>query len=190
MKCSLNNTILIELEKETEDTIKLSTGTELWLDTDIERLWHARQHGIVKYTSPNLSKRINDGLDLKKGDKVYIHHLVIDNIVEIDGEKLYKADIEQIYAYKRDGEIKMLMDYIFVEPVENEDKVSEHGIIIKSKEKEISNQGIVSYTNKFTEGFEIGDKIIFQKNCNYKIKVDDRELYRMRNNNVEAIIEE
>ena len=31
------------------------------------------------------------------------------------------------YIYKRNGKIKMLMDYIFVEPVKDEDIVSESG---------------------------------------------------------------
>lgn len=188
IKSSLNNTILIELEKETENSITLSNGTELWLDTDIERLWHARQYGIVKYTSPNINKRIDDGVELKKGDKVYIHHLVIDNVIEIDGKKLYRADIEQIYAYKRNGKIKMLMDYIFVEPVKDEELVSESGVIMKTQSKEIINQGIVRYINKFTEDFNVGDKIMFQKNSNYKMKIDDKELYRMKNSNAEAIL--
>ena len=189
IKSSLNNTILIELEKETEDSITLSNGTELWLDTEIERLWHARQHGVVKYTTPNVNKRVDDDVELKKGDKVYIHHLVIDNFVDFDDEKLYRADIEQIYAYKRNGKINMLMDYIFVEPIKDKELVSESGIIMKTKEEEITNQGIVRHVNKFTEDFKVGDKIIFQKNSNYKMKIEDKELYRMRNDNVEAIIE-
>ena len=98
---------------------------------------------------------------------MFIHHLVIDKPIELEGEKYYQCDIDQIYAYERDGEITMLMDFIFVEPVKDEDIVSESGIITKTKQEELIDRGIVRYTNQFTEGFDIGDKILFQKNSNF-----------------------
>ena len=188
IKSSMGNVVLIELETETEDKYKMSNGTELWLDTDLDRLWHARQHGIVRHIPPNPDKRVEDNIDLQKGDKVYIHHLVIDKAVEIEGDKYYKCDIDQIYAYERDGEITMLMDFIFVEPVKDEDIVSESGIITKTKQEELIDRGIVRYTNQFTEGFNIGDKILFEKNSNYKMKINDKHFYRMRNSNAMCVL--
>jgi len=188
IKSSMGNIVLIELETETEDKHILSDGTELWLDTDIDRMWHAKQNGIVKHIPPTPDKRVKDNITLKKGDKVYIHHLVIDKPIELLGEKYYQCDIDQIYAYERDGEITMLMDFIFVEPVKDEDIVSESGIITKTKQEELIDRGVVRYINQFTEDFDIGDKILFQKNSNYKMKIGDKHYYRMRNSNAMCIL--
>tara|TARA_R110000787_G_scaffold284584_2_gene398477 strand:+ start:1948 stop:2520 length:573 start_codon:yes stop_codon:yes gene_type:complete len=188
IKNSLGNIVLLELKTETEDKHTLSDGTELWLDTEIDRLWHARQNGIVKHLPPNPDKRVEDNLQLKKGDKVFIHHLVIDKTLEFNGEKYYQSDIDQIYAYERDGEITMLMDFIFVEPIKTKEQVSDSGIITNIKKEITIDKGVVTHINQFTEEFKVGDTILFQKNSNYKMKINDRELYRMRNSNAMCIL--
>ena len=188
IKSSMGNTVLIELETETENKYKMSDGTELWLDTEIDRLWHARQHGVVKHTPPNPNKRVKDNIDLQKGDKVFIHHLVIDKPIEIEGEKYYQCDIDQIYAYERDGEITMLMDYIFVEPLKTKEEVSDNGIITNIKQEDKIDRGVVKYINQFSEEFKVGDLVFFEKNSNYKMKINDNHYYRMRNSNVMCIL--
>lgn len=188
IKSSLGNTVLIELESETENKHVLSDGTELWLDTEIDRMWHAKQNGIVKHIPPHPDKRVKDNLTLQKGDKVFIHHLVIDKTIELEGEKYYQCDIDQIYAYERDGEITMLMDFIFVEPIQTKEEVSESGIVTNIKQEETIDRGIVKYINQFTEDFKVGDKILFQKNSNYKMKINDEYFYRMRNSNAMCIL--
>ena len=37
IKSAMGNVVLIELETETENKYKMSDGTELWLDTEIDR---------------------------------------------------------------------------------------------------------------------------------------------------------
>ena len=188
IKSSMGNIVLVELETETEDKHVLSDGTELWLDTEIDRMWHARQHGIVRHLPPNPHKRVEDNIQLQKGDKVFIHHLVIDKSIKIEGKKYYQCDIEQIYAYERNGKIEMLMDYIFVEPIQTKENVTESGIITNIKQEETKDKGIVRYINQFTEDFNVGDKILFQKNSNYKMKINDKYFYRMRNSNALCIL--
>ena len=122
--------VLIDIEKETEDSVVLSNGVELFLDTELERMWHARQYGTVKHISKHARKRVEDNIDLKIGDKVYFHHFVIDKPLEFEGEKYYQADINQIYAVEREDDIIMLQDYILVEPVTNEKElITDSGII-------------------------------------------------------------
>jgi len=183
--------VLIELEKETEDSTVLSNGTELWLDTEIDRLWHARQHGIVRFAAPNSIKRVEDNIQLVDGDKVYFHHFVINETIELDGDTFYKANINQIYALERDGKIIMLQDYIFVEPVTNEDQIETESGIIIGQEEEITNQGIVKHVNQFTEkviDMKVGDRILFKKNSNYKMNVEDNKYYRMRDYDALAVL--
>lgn len=183
--------VLIELEKETEDSTVLSNGTELWLDTEIDRLWHARQHGIVRFAAPHSIKRVEDNIQLVDGDKVYFHHFVINETIELDGDTFYKANINQIYALERDGKIIMLQDYIFVEPVTNGDQIETESGIIIGQEEEITNQGIVKHVNQFTEkviDMKVGDRILFKKNSNYKMNVGDNKYYRMRDYDALAVL--
>ncbi|MBC8436944.1 hypothetical protein H8D85_01325 [bacterium] len=191
IKGILGNMVLIELEKETEDSHVMSNGVEIFIDTALERMWHARQYGTVKHISPKLHKRVEDNIKLKKGDKVYFHHFVIDSPLELEGEKLYKADINQIYAIDKGDSIQMLQDYILVEPSTNEDELVTKSGIITGKKEWIGNQGVVKYINQFTEkviDLHIGDKIVFQKNANYKIKVQGEDLYRMRDYDALCVI--
>ena len=184
--------VLIELEKETEDSKVLENGTELWLDTEIDRLWHARQSGIVRRAATTSVKRVEDNIQLKDGDKVYFHHFVINSKIELDGEKFYKADVNQIYAKEdEDGNIVMLQDYIFVEPVTNSDRIKTDSGITIAQEEEIENEGIVRHINQFTSKVievEVGDRVLFTKHSNYKMNVGDKKYYRMRDYDTLAVI--
>ena len=112
----------------------------------------------------------------------------LEDLYAIVEEKYYQCDIDQIYAYERDGKITMLMDFIFVEPIQTKEEVSESGIVTNIKQEETIDRGIVKYINQFTEDFKVGDKILFQKNSNYKMKINDEYFYRMRNSNAMCIL--
>ena len=74
----LGDFVYVEIEKEEENTHTLSNGVQIYLDTSYDRYVNARQYGTVKYISVNIQKRVDDGIKLKEGDKVYFHHHVID----------------------------------------------------------------------------------------------------------------
>ena len=192
IKGVFGNMVLIELEKETEDSKVLDNGTEIWLDTEIDRLWHARQYGTIRFAAKGGAKRVEDNIQLEEGDRVYFHHFVIDSLIELDGDKFYKADINQIYAKEdKDGNIVMLQDYIFVEPVTNSDQLETKSGIITGTEEEIDNQGIVKHINQFTEkviDMKVGDRIVFTKHSNYKMNIGDAKYYRMRDYDALAVI--
>ena len=180
----LGSFVYVELEREEENKIKLSNGQEIWLDTSYERYWNARQYGIVKLVSKNIRKRVDDGLTLKKGDKVYFHHFCIDEKMssEFGGENIYKVNYEQIYCIVRDGKIIMTMDYVFVRPIKSEDKIK--GLYVQSKES--TKEGVVAHTNKFSkeDGFKVGDKIVFVKDANYDMTIEGERLFRMKNSEI------
>ena len=178
--------VYVELEREEENKITLSNGKELWLDTSYDRYVNARQYGIVKYVSKSIRKRVDDGYNLKKGDKVYFHHFCIDEKMasEFGGENIYKINYEQIYCFIRDGKITMTMDYVFVEPVQLEDKIG--NIYIQSKES--VKRGKVKHANQFSinDGFKNGDEILFIKNANYDMIIEGERLFRMKNSEILA----
>lgn len=200
----LGQFMYIELEKETENTHVLSDGTELWLDTEIDTYWHARQHGIIKYPTLNPRKQFDDGIDLQPGEKVYFHHFVIDekisklisrsSNVSLTEEKVYQAYIDQVYCVIRDEKIVMLQDYVFVEPVYEDDSehVTSSGIYLKPEKEVLKEKGIVRHINKFSEdlGIKVGQKVIFQKSCDYEMEVEGKKYYRMKNENIVAEYED
>ena len=103
---------------------------------------------------------------------------------EFGGENIYKVNYEQIYCYVRDGKITMTMDYVFVEPIQLEDKIGR--IYIESKES--VKRGKVKHTNQFSkeDGFKNGDEILFIKNANYDMVIEGERLFRMRNSEILA----
>ena len=183
----LGDFVYVELEREEENKINLGNGKELWLDTSFDRYVNARQYGVVKMVSINIRKRVKDGLTLKKGDKVYFHHHVIDERMasEFGGENIYKVHYDQLYCFVRDGKITMLQDYVFVEPIQLEDKIG--NIYIQSKES--TKRGKVKHCNKFSkdDGFEVGDEILYIKNANYDMIIEGERLFRMKNNEILAL---
>ena len=180
----LGDFIYVELEREEENKIKLGNGQELWLDTSYERYHNARQYGIVKLACVNIKKRVDDGITIKKGDKVYFHHFCIDERMSDDfcGENIYKVHHDQIYCIVRNGKIIMTQDYVFVEPVNTEDKIK--GFYMQSKES--TKEGIVANTNQFSkeDGFKVGDKIMFIKDANYDMVIEGKRLFRMKNSEI------
>jgi len=200
----LGQFMYIELEKETENTHILSDGTELWLDTELEKFQHARQYGIVKYPTLNPRKQFDDGIELQSGEKVYFHHFVCDERINklisvasdsnITKEKIYQAYIDQVYCVIRDEKIIMLQDYVFVEPIYEDDSqyVTSSGIYLKAEKEVMKEKGIVRHINKFSEdlGIKVGQKVIFQKSCNYEMEVEGKKYYRMRNENIVAEYED
>ena len=141
--------VYVELEREEENKIKLDNGQELWLDTSFDRYVNARQYGTVKMVSINIRKRVDDGLTLKEGDKVYFHHHVIDERMasEFGGKNIYKVHYDQLYCFVRDNKITMLQDYVFIKPIQLEDKIG--NIYIKSKES--TKEGVVAHRMKNNE---------------------------------------
>lgn len=178
--------VYVEIEREEENIVILPDGKELWLDTSFDRYVNARQYGIVKHVSKTIIKRVDDGITIKKGDKVYFHHFCIDEKVSSEfGEgNIYKVNYEQIYCYIRDGKITMTMDYVFVEPVQLEDKIG--NIYIKSKES--VKRGKVKHTNQFSkdDGFKNGDEVLFIKNANYDMIIEGERFFRMKNSDILA----
>ena len=194
-KGPLGQYLIVELEKETENTTIIN-GKEIWLDTELERAWHARQYGNIIHPTLNPKpgyKKDNVYPTLKEGEKVYFHHFVMDErfqqrIDSVEDKKTYKAHIDQVYCVIRKGEPVMLQDFIFVEPViePEENYMSSSGFMIKPEPEVMEREGVVRYVNEFSEdlGVKVGDHIYFESGCNYEIDVEGKKYYRMRNENV------
>jgi len=193
-KGPLGQYMIVELEKETENEHVLSDGTTLWLDTELERAWHARQYGTVIHPTLNPKHGYQKcNVELQSGEKVYFHHFVMDErfqqkINDVENDKTYKAHVDQVYCVVRDGKIVMLQDFIFVEPVlePEENYKTKSGLLLKPEPEKLEREGIVRHVNEFSEDCEVrvGDRVFFEKGCNYEMEVEGKKYYRMRNENV------
>jgi len=209
------NHFIVEVEKPYEDTININ-GKEMFINVTYDPLKLARQYGVVKH-APNW---LPEGLefDVKEGDKIYFHHLITGNqasmtidrkvksqhssidlvsdnkINWIEGEEnLYKVHWEHIYARVRDGELKMVHHWNFIEQkIEAEEDVKTNsGIYIKSTQDDITLYGYIRHMNSWLkdQGMKEGDEIVFSENSEYEMKIEGKKLLRMRNEDVLAKVD-
>lgn len=210
------NHYIVKVEKPYEDTVKVN-GEEIFIDVSYEPLKFARQFGIV-YETPNWLPKGLD-FDIKKGDKIYFHHLITanqssmtidkkfksqhssidlisDNKIDwIDGEdNLYKVHWEHIYARVRGGKLKMMHHWNFVEQKKEseEDMKTSSGIFLKSEAEDITLHGYLIYMNEWMkdQGMKKGDEIVFSEDSEYDMKIEGKKLMRMRNFDILAKVDD
>lgn len=184
--------VYFSVEKETEDSYTLSNGLELWLDTAVNKMQNARQWGHVHSVPENLEKykRYDDGVELKKGDKIWFHHFVVeeDSRMRLFDEDVYKLPYEQIFAVERDGDVIPLNDFVFLEP---EAKTSRSETVIDINEGEYSDKyGKVLYTGRIGSemGLSVGDRVLFHRTP-YTMKMNGVDVYKMKSDYILAVLE-
>ena len=182
----------IKVDKKTEDTTIIG-NTELVIDTSYDPMKLARQYGVVVETPISLSKGVK--LDIKEGDTVYCHHFLTENENEVkfyEQELVYKIHWSDIYCRVRNGKLKMLHHWNFVEQkTEDEESIkTKSGIFLKPEVEDITLHGYVRHMNDWLkdQGVKIGDEVIFSENSEYDMKIEDNTLLRMRNQDILAIV--
>ena len=126
--------------------------------------------------------------DLKKGDKVIVHHNLFRRYYNQKGksvnsgkyfkDNMYFASEDQIYMKQVDKDWKTVKNYCFVKPVVNKSESS------LSKLKDCV--GIVKYGNNVLEALKIneGDLVGFKKNREFEFLIDGELLYCMESNDI------
>jgi co-chaperonin GroES (HSP10) len=207
------NYFLVQVEKAYDDTIEFN-GREIFLDIKFDPYRFARQYGVVYETPRWLPKGLE--FDVKKGDKIYFHHLItaakggvtIDkkfsnesgqdyksaNLVDwVEEENVYKVHWQQIYARVRKGKLKMLHHWNFVkQKVESEDNIkTKSGIFFKPEVEDITLHGTIVHMNDWlkNQGVKTGDEIVFSENSEYDMTIEGEKLLRMRNEDILALVQ-
>tara|TARA_R100000458_G_C8275807_1_gene250978 strand:+ start:1535 stop:2116 length:582 start_codon:yes stop_codon:yes gene_type:complete len=186
----LSNYIWVEVEKSHENSTyikgKNNEKIELYLDSSYEPEFNARQYGTVYAVSDKVK-------GVEPGDKIYCHHFLVteaNRVKFIEDKLVYKIQEPFIYAIVRNGKLKMLNNWVFVEQVKEteEDCKTESGIFFKANPEEEELHGILRHSNDelIEQGAKIGDRIIFSTNSEYVMKIEGEELMRMRNEDVLA----
>lgn len=184
MKSPFN--FLVRLPKAFNDEIKLGEQS-LYLDSK----WNEFQNRKMEAEVHSVPAKYDTGV--KPGDTLYFHHHVVikgNGLGQvIDGDIYYvNYDPEnsrntQAYAYKCQdtGEIKLLSEWIFLKPEEQEEEeVSDSGIILEIKKPEYNMYGYVLYDSEAVRelGLNVGDKVMIMKNADYEMEIDGQKVYR------------
>ena len=126
--------------------------------------------------------------DVKEGDIVVVHQNVFRTFYDMKGKKkasrsLFKEDlflvsIDQMYMYKHDGNWNTLNNRCFVQPIKNNNYLS------NKKEQDLI--GILAYGNSSLEALKItpGDIVGFKPTREWEFLIDDKRLYCMESNDI------
>lgn len=177
---------VVEIENKLQDTIKTESGLELFIETKFNEFERRTTEGVV------VSAPLKHETGAKAGDTVYFHHHVVIHggspLVEEDNHYLVNYDdnhaaSSQAIAYKskKDNIIRPLKGWSLLEPVEEDiERPSEIIEVVDLKEKVVT-QGVVSFPTPELEliGVSKGDVVGFKKNRDYRIRIDDKEYYRV-----------
>jgi len=174
---SLYDFIVSPLEGRYNNTKKIG-GKTLIINTKIETFKNVSKEAVVIEVPAAYKTKI------KKGDKVFVHHNVFRRFYDIKGKEknsrsyfkddMYFCDPMQIYMYNN----KSHLNYCFVSPVKNIDKLSNN--------KEQTQLGILKYTNKTLEALGItpGTLITFTPDSEFEFIINSERLYCMKSNNI------
>ena len=144
--------------KRYNNTVKIK-DKELILNSEIFSHEYISREAVVVGLPSNFKTKI------KVGDTLIIHHNVFRRWHDARGKErnstnwidddLYKVNVDQIYAYKRDKEWKAIDGYCFVKPID----------------KEL--MGVVKY------GKHQGKLVGFRPSSEYEFTIDNEKLYRV-----------
>jgi len=181
---------VVELEKQINDTISTDSGLELYIDTRFE----GSEFNYRVTEGPVVSPPIKHDTGVQVGDTLYFHHLVVMN----EGQVLTGQDNHYLVAYnpyhtinnqaiayksKKSGHIHPLAGWSLLEAVEQEELKTKSDVIevVELKDK-LPTKGRVAFTAPWIEdlGLKVGDVVGFKENRDYRIKIDGKEYYRTR----------
>lgn len=138
-------------------------------------------------------------IDIKVGDKVYVHHFVSQDDMQVvsSGRTLYKADYNHIICVVRGEEIFPTEKWILASPImESEEdtyvNVGDVKIYTKMKtEKKYLMSKVEAVSNQAKKaGYDPGQTIIHPTFSEYAIKVEGKDMFRMHIDDVYAVLKD
>lgn len=172
---------LVRLPKKFKDTITVA-GKELYLESKFREFENRYCYGEVvgvplKYKTP-----------VQVGDTLYFHHhVVLDARAEIDKELYIVRYSEsgghatQAYAYKRNGNIRLFSNWVFVGIEKEEGEKTKSGILLLEPSVKKNVATILYESDELDrEGIKKGDKVYFANNADYEMELEGETVYRMR----------
>lgn len=183
------NYFVVELEKLINDTIVTESGFELYIDTKLNENGEF-ENRVTEGPVVCSPFKIDTGVE--PGDTLYFHHLVVMQGGQVltgdDNHYIVKCSKEalsnQAIAYKsqKDGVIRPLFGWSLLEPVEEEEESLSELIETVTLREKLPTSGRVAFASKELDelGVGVGDVVGFKENRDYRIKIDGKEYYRTR----------
>lgn len=176
---------LVRLPKRFKDTIKVN-GQELYLDPKFDEFQHRVMQGEV-VSVPMRYEKVAE-----PGDTLYFHH----HVVMDKGQGLRYNDEEifivryhpdtpyasQAFAVKDEDGIRVLSQWVLLEPIAEDNQLKSDTIQIITFEEEENKRGKIAFINETLEeaGLRVGDTVGFSKNSDYEIEIEGKKYWRMR----------
>jgi co-chaperonin GroES (HSP10) len=177
--------IIKPLGDEYNNEVEIS-GQKIIVNSTVEDHKHVNRLAEVVY-APSRSTKV------KSGDIIVVHHNIFRIYYDMKGrakkspnyfkDGMYFIDEYQFYLYNDGKEWKSVGNYCFVQPIDKENSyLYEEGTEL--------NTGYVVYDNDYLNdlGVKLGDKVNFTKNSEYEFTINDTVLYRMRTNDICALL--
>jgi len=183
------NYFVVELEKLINDTLVTDSGLELYIDHKYNENGEF-ENRVTE--GPVVCSPFKIDTGVRPGDTLYFHHLVVMQGGQIltgdDNHYIVKCSKEalsnQAIAYKDQdtGEIKPLFGWSLLEPVEEEEEFPSDLIEMVQLTEKLPTKGRVAFESEELNdiGVEVGDVVGFKENRDYRIKIDGKEYYRTR----------
>jgi co-chaperonin GroES (HSP10) len=182
------NYFVVELEKLINDTLVTDSGLELHIDHKYNENGEF-ENRVTE--GPVVCSPFKIDTGVRPGDTLYFHHLVVMQGGQVltgdDKHYIVKCSKEalsnQAIAYKDQDtdEIKPLFGWSLLEPVEEEEFPNDLIEMVQLTEK-LPTKGRVAFESEELNdiGVEVGDVVGFKENRDYRIKIDGKEYYRTR----------
>lgn len=176
----------IRLPKAFKDEHKIG-DTTIYIDPK----WNEFENRKMEAEVVAVPEKYDTGV--KVGDTLYFHHHVLiagnGERQRVEGDIYFvrynpnNSQSTQAYAYKskETGEVKLLSEWIFLKPAEQEaDQVTDSGIITEIKKPKYNQFGYVLYDSPSVRelGLRAGEKVMIMKNADYRMVVDGQEVFR------------
>ncbi len=179
---------VVEIPKKTKESVTLSGGVEIFMDTKYDEFRHRVMDGKV------VALPARHKTEVKIGDTIYFHHhVVVQGGTPLPGHEhhytvAYHPDIamdSQAFAHKcaKTGKVSSLSSWClleFVEEKHKDDLESETIEIISSKKP--PTKARVAFASKDCEYLNVkpGDIVGIDRNRDYGVVVDGKNYYRTR----------
>ena len=162
------------------------TNTKKVGDTDLILNTNIYTHQFVNREAEVISTPILNDTNIKKGDKIIVHHNIFRRWhnqygVEKNSRSYYKEDMyfvrkDQIFLYKPKNKWKSLKGYCFIKPIKSND------IFNTSNEKSLI--GVIKYVDNNLKEIKSGDLVGFSPNSEYEFIIDGERLYRVTTHSI------
>lgn len=178
---------IVDIPKPINDTITLSSGVKLFVDTKFDEFTYRTTEGEI------VSTPIKHTTGASKGDTLYFHHLVVVNGGQVvsgsDTHYLVKCDPKytinnQAIAFKdkKSGDINPIFGWVLLLPFEENTETYSSIIEVVKLKQDKARKGSVAFTSPSVEalGLKVGDVVGFAEDMDYRITIDGKEYYRTR----------